>query len=167
MWLLHPTSFPTKSTSRGNAWLGLRAEEPSCLKEWPMVFMSWSPEENLGTVQQTLVASAFLAAEIQPGVQRGWVLSQVIALSSPLNSRDHDSQKTDLIALRAEVKLCSVFPIENYFFEHAKVFCTWQNTSLMWSCLVEENLTSSRIAKAQFPTDKPRAQTTACFFVKT
>lgn len=73
--------------------MDLRTEESSCLKEWSRVFMSWSPEENLCSVQQTLVASAFLAAGIQPGVQWGWALSQVIALSSPLNSRDHDSQK--------------------------------------------------------------------------
>lgn len=78
--------------------------------------------------------------------------------------------KSDLIALRGDVKLCSgaLFSlIKNYFFQHAQIFYKWQNMSLMWSYLLEENTTSSRIAEAQFPPDKARAQTTACFFVKT
>lgn len=167
MWLLHPTSFLTKSTSRGNgsedrrAFLSegvihslyeliSRGEFVQCSANTCGICFLSSRNTTWGTVRVGFVPGdcSFLSTELQ----RSWF------------------PKTDLIAFRAGVKLSSgaLFSlIKNDFFEHAKIFYRWQNISLMWSCLLEENTTSSRIAEAQFPTDKPRAQTTACFFVKT
>lgn len=129
--------------------------------------------KDLCSVLQTHVASSFLSAEIWLGIQWGqvefcprWLLCPLHWTPEILISRNWALLSS--FTSKSEVLFWALFSImKNGFFEHEKNFCRWQNKSPTWSYLLEQNTTSSRIAEAQFPTDKHWAHTTACFFVKT
>lgn len=84
---LCPTSFLTEGTPGRNAWLDLRTEKPSCLNKWPIALVSWSLSAHWRVCAVFLKHVWHLLISRNTAwdtVRASWVLSQVIALSSPL-----------------------------------------------------------------------------------